>query len=137
MAQKKNSNQSSNSPTSGGYGLGTLIELSQQTAVGSLRSAVQAQKAADRMVSALVEAGAASQQAGLNIAVAYVESLNKVRQGWVEQAAEVSEQLLNLSPLEFDYPFRSEVESYNAAILEQSRKAFDVFTAPFRAAMGL
>ncbi|HVF88688.1 MAG TPA: hypothetical protein VNH22_01400 [Blastocatellia bacterium] len=134
MTQKKQANESSTTRRNAGFGLTDLVDVSRETSLVTYRAAVQTQKAADKMLEKMIEAGTASQEAGLQFTRAYVQNLNQARQEWANQANQLTERMLTSSPVAFDYPFRNEVDQINDGIAQGARLVFDVLFAPLRAA---
>ncbi|HYP29661.1 MAG TPA: hypothetical protein VE262_23310 [Blastocatellia bacterium] len=127
MAQKKQAKDA-------GFDLTELIDMSRETSLVAYRAAVQTQKAADQMLEKMIEAGTASQEAGLQFGRTYLRTVNQSRQDWMGQANQVTERLLTSSPTAFEYPFRNEMEQINDGLAQGARLLFDAFFAPLRAA---
>jgi hypothetical protein len=136
MAQKKQANASSTAQGNAGFDLTDLVDMSRETSLVAYRAAVQTQKAADQMLEKMIEAGTASQEAGLQFGRAYLNTLNQARQDWLSQANQVTERLLTTSPTAFEYPFKNEVGQINDGIAQGAKLLFDAFFAPLRAAAG-
>lgn len=136
MAQKKQANESSTTQRNAGFGINDLVEITRETSLVTYRAAVQNQKAADKMLEKVIEAGAASQEAGLQFTTAYLRNLNQARQEWMDQANQVTERFLTAPPVAFDYPFRNEMEQINDGIAQGAKLVLDAFFAPLRAAAG-
>lgn len=142
MAQKKQANASSTSQSttqstaqrSAGFDLTDLIDISRETSLVTYRAAVQTQKATGQLVEKMIEAGTASQEAGLQFTRAYLQNMNQARQEWLDQANQVTERLLNASPVAFEYPFKNEIDQINEGIAQGTKLVFDAFFAPLRAA---
>ena len=134
MTQKKQANASSTARGNAGFDLTDLIDISRETSLVTYRAAVETQKAADRMLEKMIEAGTASQEAGLQFGRSYLQTLNQARQGWTSQANQVAERMLTASPSDFEYPFKNEMEQINDGIAQGAKLLFDAFFAPLRAA---
>src|SRR5215213_659115 len=134
MTQKKQANEPSTTQTNAGFGLTDLVDVSRETSMVTYRAAVQAQKAADKMIEKMIEAGTTSQEAGLQFTRAYLQNMNHARQEWLNQANQVAERLLTASPAAFDYPFKNEVDQINDGIAQGARLVIDAFFAPLKAA---
>jgi polyhydroxyalkanoate synthesis regulator phasin len=134
MTQKKEARESSTTQTNAGFGLTDLVDVSRETSMATYRAAVQTQKAADKMIEKMIEAGTTSQEAGLQFTRAYLQNMNQARQEWLNQANQVTERLLTASPTAFDYPFKNEVDQINDGIAQGARLVIDAFFAPLKAA---
>lgn len=129
MTQKKETNRK---PTTGGFGIGDLVELSQETTVATFRAGVEMQQANARLAQGLVEIGVAAQESNLKAAQGYWNTLNQARQVWLNQAAQATETMLALSPMAFQYPYKTEVEQLGSDVAQTVRQVFDTFTQPLK-----
>ena len=134
MTQKKQANASSTAQKNAGFDLTDLVDISRETSLVTYRAAVETQKAADQMIEKVIEAGAASREAGLQFTTSYLRTLNKARQDWQGQANQVTEKILTTSPVAFEYPFKNEIDQLNEGLAQGARLVFDAFFAPLRAA---
>ena len=127
MTQKKQANASSTAQRNAGFLLTDLVDISRETSLVTYRAAVETQ-AADRMLNKMIEANAASREAGLQFTTAYLRTLNQARQEWQDQANQVTEKILTTSPVAFDYPFKNEIDQINEGIAQGARLVFDAFS---------
>lgn len=111
----------------------TIGAISQEAAAAALNTATNLRDASERLTQELVDAGLATQEAGTRATREYLASLAKVRKEWIKKSDEVGEKASSISPSDFDYPFKHEIEELNAGILEGTRKAFEFFAAPLLA----
>ncbi len=133
MTQKK---ETSRKQTTDAFGVSDLIELSQETTLATLRAGVEMQQANARLAQGLMEIGVAAQESNLKAAQGYWNALNQARQVWLNQAAQVTETMLSLSPAAFQYPYKTEVEQLGSDVVQTVRQAFDTFTQPLKTSTG-
>lgn len=112
----------------------TITGLSQEAAIATFHAATRVREASEKLAQEFVEASLSSQETGARVAKEYTGSLAKARNEWMKRADDLTEKALSISPSEIDYPWKREIEEFNASVLESTRKAFEFFTAPFLAA---
>lgn len=122
--------QTKQSPTQFGF---TFVDLSQETALAVFHAAVQTRQATDKLVQNLVEVGISYQEASARLTKEYASSLHQARQEWMKMATEATEKMLSVSPTSIEYPFKKEVEEFNANIVEGVKRTYELFAGPFSA----
>ncbi|HKY03907.1 MAG TPA: hypothetical protein VJQ56_03405 [Blastocatellia bacterium] len=133
MTQKK---ETSRKQSADAFGVSDLIELSQQTTLATFRAGVEMQQANARFAQGLIEIGVAARESNLKAAQGYWNALSQARQVWLNQAAQVTETVLALSPVAFQYPYKTEVEQLGSDLVETAKQVFDTFTQPLKTAAG-
>lgn len=101
-----------------------LLSIYQETAKVSIRSTIHLQKATDKMTQTLLEATVSSQDVTGNVMKEYIHNCYQTRQQFLDKMAETAEKLIT------DYPFKKEVEEFNARTSENTKKAFELFSFP-------
>ena len=112
----------------------TIADLSHETAITAYHVASRVREASDKLTQELVEASLASHESGARAAREYLGSLAKARQEWSKKAGEVAERALSVSPTAIDYPLTRGIETFNASVLENTKRALEFYTAPFTVA---
>lgn len=108
----------------------TIATLSQEAATTALNTAATLRDASEKLTQEFIDTGLATHEASTRATREYLASLAKVRKEWIKKSDEVSEKAASLSPAEFEYPFKREIEEFNAGFVEGTRKTLDFFTAP-------
>lgn len=110
------------------YGINTVVDLTQETALATLRAAVQTQQVADQYVQNVAKSVFAANEAGLDIAKNYWTSLSQIQQSWFKLYADTAEKLIT-NPTKIELPFQKEVTEFGKDIVNRTQKAFESVTA--------
>jgi hypothetical protein len=112
----------------------TITGLSQEAVVSNFHAATRVREASEKLAQEILEASLSSQETGARAAKEYTGSLARARHEWMKKADDLTEKALSISPSGIDYPWKREIEEFNASVLESTKKAFEFFAAPFLAA---
>jgi hypothetical protein len=100
------------------------MSIYQETAKVSIRTTLNLQKAADKMTQNLIEASFLSKDATSNAMKEYVNNFYSTRQEILTKMGEAAEKMIT------DYPFKKEVEEFNARTTENTKKVAEMFAIP-------
>lgn len=101
-----------------------LMSIYQETAKANLRTALQLQKAADKMTQNFIEATIVTKDASGTALKEYVNNFYQTRQEVFNKVVETTEKSLT------DYPFKKEIEEFNSRTAENTKKVFELFSFP-------
>ena len=111
----------------------TAMELTQKTAIVSLKSAVQAVEATEGYVQGIYKAGYDANYDALKVAKGYWDATTELRQDWVKLFASTGEAFIN-SAVKMELPLQKEVADMGKSVLANVEKMIGTVTGPAKTA---
>ncbi len=111
----------------------TAMELTQKTAIVTLKSAVQAVEATEGYVQGLYKAGYDANYDALKVAKGYWDATTQIRQDWIKLFASTGEAFIN-SAAKMELPLQKEVTDMGKSVLTNVEKMVGNVTAQAKTA---
>lgn len=112
-------------------GVNCAVALSQKTAGVVLKSTVETANVANNYVQDLMKVGFHTQEAGLNVAKAYFDSMAEIRKDWINLFAQTGEKVI-AGTSDIELPFQKEVSEIGKNVVANAQNVFDNFTASLK-----
>jgi hypothetical protein len=102
----------------------TATELTQKTALVTLKSAVQAAEATESYVQDLYKAGYDANVDALKVAKGYWDATSEIRQDWIKLFAATGENLIGAA-VRMELPLQKEIVSFGKSVVANVEKSVD------------
>ena len=111
----------------------TATELTQKTALVTLKSAVQAAEATEGYVQGIYKAGYDANVDALKVAKGYWDATSEIRQDWIKLFAATGENLINAAS-KMEFPLQKEIAEFGKTVVANVEKTVENLNAQAKTA---